>query len=130
MTSQEPVERKEAPDALALAEELGKAIRRINDLFSFRRFIRRFIIALACTSLLDVAITVVLALFFSSLHNAQLSACHISNESRRDQVILWQGIVDKFASKNSTPQQRTADRDLIAFVDKTFHPLDCHKIYG
>ncbi len=117
-------------DPVQLAEMLGESIQRIDRLFAFKRRINHVLIGLAVTICLDIAITITLVLFFNTLHNAQLSACHTANSTRRDQIVIWEGIVNKFGAKRPTPAQAKKNKEFLAFVGQTFKPINCSNLYG
>src|SRR5437899_4301517 len=117
-------------DPIQLAEMLGESIQRIDRLFAFKKRINHILIGLAVTIFLDIAITIVLVLFFNAIHNAQLTACHTANITRSDQVTIWTGIVNRFGAKHPTAAELKKDREFLSFVGQTFKPMNCADLYG
>jgi hypothetical protein len=118
--------RPENKDALELAERLGDSIARINQLFAFRKIVKRLIWGLAISVSIDILLSVAIFFFF---HNSQITACHIGNDARADQITLWHGLVQHFSDPHPTQQDAIREKAFLAFVDHTFRPVDCAQIY-
>src|SRR5690242_3503931 len=112
MTTQENPSRK-AADPLQLAQELGDAIDNINTLFAFRKLMRRLVVAFAISLLLDITISIVLAVYFNK-------ACQIGNETRAEQIRLWDGVVAHFSPPHPTVAQHLQQVRFLRFVHDTF----------
>ena len=60
----------------------------------------------------------------TTLHASQLAACAIGNQGKVEQQQLWGYLFDLSGGA------RTAeDKQFLAFVDKTFAPVDCAAVY-
>jgi hypothetical protein len=101
---------------------------------------RRLARGLAISLVLDVVLTVVVTILtFTaihdassvrqaqvSLHTAQITACQIGNTGRMQQLQLWDFLFKLSGPNANTPQ----DKQLLAYIRKTFQPLNCTKLYG
>ena len=75
------------------------------------------------TRLRKVAVTV------SQLHAAEVSFCQDSNQSRAQQVALWQHLYSLGVNASTPPKARAADNQLIAYIRRAFAPRDCKAVY-
>jgi hypothetical protein len=92
---------------------------------------RRLAYGLGASLVLDVVLTVVVTLLSLSalnqgntLHASQLAACAIGNQSKAEQEALW-GYLFQLSGGAKTTQQK----EFLAYVDKTFAPVDCARVY-
>jgi hypothetical protein len=120
--------------ATQLAETLGKISERLETYAVYGKRSRRIIAALAVSFTLDIILTVIVTILSASalhhstaVHQSQLAACAIGNQTRRGDVELW-GYVLKLSAKSPNSNQAQL-RMFKVFVDKTFAPVDCAKLY-
>ena len=118
---------EEITDPLELAAELGKSIKRINELFAFRRWARRIVIGLSIAVLFDITLTLVVVLFYRQLHSTQVLACE---RSRLDQLSVWHTILHQFTSAHTTSQQHLNDVRFSRFVNQELNPQNCNQLYN
>jgi len=132
------------PDAVLarldmLTESLGVVatqLGRVSELFTrTRRQGIRIVAGLAVSFVMDVVLTIVVALLSvsslsqaSAIHVSQLTACSIGNESRVAQIQLW-GYVLQLAGSPKTPAEEERDRKFLAYVNRTFAPVNCAQLY-
>jgi hypothetical protein len=144
----EPAPDREALEtAQALTEALTGTREQVAALTAAVRRSRRHIVALAVSLLLDVALTVVVAIFavqahsasdratradvsVTQLHASQVAGCQAGNQQRAEQIGLWEHIYSLAKSgKKLTAAQRRADNALIAYIRKTFAAKNCAVLY-
>jgi hypothetical protein len=96
---------------------------------------RHLAIGLAVSIVLDVVLTVVVALLTvsalsqnSTLHASQLASCASSNDTRAEQRQLWQYLF-QLSGPPRTAVQKAQEQKFLSFVDSTFAPVDCAKVY-
>ena len=118
----------EITDVLGLAEELGKSISRINELFSFRRRINFVTRALAGAVIADILITAAIFFFFHALHDAQLQACNNTNEARASQVVVWNEVIHQFGPEHPSAVQVAKNKRFLLFIKNKFPKIDCSKL--
>ena len=101
-----------------------------------------------CSLTVDIALTIVIAVVSVNASNqdaelksqqaaihaqqaavraSQLNACAIGNQARADQIRLWGFFLQLAASSPKTNPGSIAD--LRKFVDTTFKPVNCTKLY-
>jgi len=136
MAPDEAVPEGALPEAvLARMEEvshaLGDVSRRLQAVAESSKNTRRLAIGLAVSIFLDVALTIIVTLLSlsalsqgSTLHQSQLAACSITNQSRIEQRALW-GYLFQLTGGVKTLQEK----QLLNYVDKTFAPENCAVIY-
>jgi hypothetical protein len=118
----------------AMSDTLVKVAGRLETVAARERRTRRLTLGLVVSIVLDVTLTIVVSVLSanalsqgSTLHKSQLAACAIGNQTRRGDVELW-GYVLKLSAKSPDSNQAQL-RMFKAFVDKTFAPVDCAKLY-
>lgn len=96
---------------------------------------RQMAIGLAVSIILDVVLTVVVALLSVSalnqnatLHASQLASCATSNETRAEQRQLWQYIF-QISGTPKTTAEKAREQQFLAFVNTTFAPVNCAAVY-
>ena len=148
----EPVPDREALEtAQALTEALTGTREQVAALTAAVKRSRRHIFALAVSLLLDVALTVVVAIFavqahsastsashadatVAELHATQVAGCQAGNAERAEQTALWTHLaaISK-PPPHLTRRQLAANKReiaaLLAYVKHTFAPRDCQKAY-
>lgn len=115
----------------ALSGELEAANR-------FGRRNRRMIWWLAVSLLLDVVLTVVVAVVAvevnhasdkaAQVHSQQVATCLSTNEGRKLNVQLWDYVLSIPPSRPRTEEQDKRIADFRVFLHKTFAPRDCSRI--
>lgn len=115
----------------ALGESLNDISRRLAKVAEASRNTRRLTIGLGISLVLDVLLTVTVTLLSLSalnqgsvLHQSQLAACNLSNQSRVENKALW-GYLFQLSGGVKTSQERL----LLNYVNKTFAPENCTKLY-
>lgn len=108
--------------------------RTVDEITGYSRRTRKLIWGLALSIVIDIALTVIIAFLTASalnanstLHKAQLTACGIGNQSRLQQIRLWDEVLA--VSKPANAHEAQVDRQFRAFVSTTFAPVDCAKLY-
>lgn len=115
-----------------MADDARSSLQRtVDEITGYSRRTRKIIWGLVISIVLDVALTVVIGFLTASalhanstLHESQLNACALTNQSRAENLGLWDYLFH-LAGGAKTP----ADKLLLARVDKTFAPEDCAAIY-
>jgi len=121
--------------ALARLEAIGIQLDavsvRLQEVSKSNRATRRLAVGLAVSLVLDVLLTVTVTLLSlsalsqgASLHQSQLAACAIGNDSRSEQQALWSYLFE-LSGGARTPQQK----EFLTYVDKTFKLVDCNAVY-
>lgn len=115
----------------ALGETLNQVATTLNTVRERERTTRRLAIGLVISVFLDVALTVVVSILSvnalsqnSNLHQSQLAACAIGNQFRTQQVQLWD-----YLFQLSGGVKTAQERQLQTYVEKTFSPVDCARLY-
>jgi hypothetical protein len=116
-----------------LTDKLDEVASKLATVAGRERRTRQLAWALAGSFVLDIILTVVVAILTvsaihqgSSVHQSQLATCAISNQTRADERQLWSYLFElsgKGAADN--PQAKK----FLVFVDKTFAPLNCSALY-
>lgn len=57
--------------------------------------------------------------------NAVVANCETANDSRKNQLILWNYVFSVPARTPRTPEQEQRNEDFKKFIAKTFAPRDC-----
>ena len=129
-------------------EDVDAELKRLN---AYGRTSRHLIAGLAVSLLLDVILTIVVAVFAvqaheansratiagataSAIHSSQISACQIGNQLRVRQVGLWEHLI---AVSQPPPQETAAQKRqraktaaaFLVYVKKTFPRLNCQQVY-
>lgn len=93
---------------------------------------RRYTLGLGLSLAVDVVLTVVVTLLSlsalsasSTLHQSQLTACGISNQTRAEQRQFWAALV----SQHKLPPVTVSGEPLLAYIDKTFASVNCAAVY-
>jgi hypothetical protein len=66
----------------------------------------------------------------SDVHDSSVSACQGGNQTRAQQIALWQYIYSVGVTKNTPPKARAEDNALIVHVKHVFAAKDCTAIYS
>jgi hypothetical protein len=122
-------------DVLGRLENLSRALdgvaARLQEVSISGRQTRRLAVGLAVSFALDIVLTVVVTMLSLSalsqgatIHASQLSACSIGNQTRVQEQQLW-AYLFQLGGGVKTPQQRQA----LAYIQKTFAPVDCAALY-
>jgi hypothetical protein len=125
------------PELSQVTESLQEVAKRLDNVAGYGRRTRRLARMLIVTVFLDIALTITVAVLTANaighgkdVHRSQINACHAGNDTRADQVLLWRGLIAQFGPKHPSAAQKAKDVAFLAFVEKTFHPIDCIKLYG
>lgn len=118
----------------AIGTTLDAVSKRIEAVAGRERRTRLLAMGMLVSFALDIILTVVVTVLSVSalsqaatLHKSQLAACTISNETRMEQITLWNYVI-QLSSKN--PDSNKAQlAQFEAFVRKTFRPVDCARVY-
>jgi DNA-binding GntR family transcriptional regulator len=136
-------------EALATAKGLTEALEamtgELSRLQAYGKRNRHLIWATIISIALDLALTVVLVFAYSTANSAReaataqhaslLAACAAGNQSRAEQVQLWDhlGAISKPApgsTKAQVARQKAQIAAFLAYVRHVFASRDCTKIYG
>jgi hypothetical protein len=124
--------------------------RTVDEITGYSRRTRRLIWGLIATTVLDIALTVVLGFTVSqannastantqlvkALHTAQLTVCANGNTFRANQTTIWQDfvkIITKPAAGEPAAQiakANTLAAEFLAYVATVNHPVNCTALYG
>jgi hypothetical protein len=142
-----PPPQNPADGVVATAQGLTDALRRMTlELKQVRAYAvrsRRIIIALAISLVLDIGLTASVSVFavkaqdattranaaVNALHATQVAACQAGNQTRAEEVDLWDHIAAVSQTRKTTPRQRREDEQLLAFIRKIFAPRNCIALY-
>jgi hypothetical protein len=103
----------------------------------------RVVIGLAVSFAFDIILTVVVTIATVQAHTAseranatvaelrstQLASCRSSNQTRAEQVTLWDHIGHLSIRANTPPKQRKADEALLAYIRHVFAKVNCAARY-
>lgn len=129
--------------AQGLTDALERMTGELQQVQVYGRRSRRIIVTLAISLILDVAVTIVVAIFagqansastqasatLTQLHRTQIAACRIGNQGRAQEVALWEHIAAVGTTRKTPAKARREDRALLAYIRKIFAPRDCAAIY-
>lgn len=143
-----PRETMDAADRLtaalaAMTGQLEAVNKRLDLAEKAGRRSRRIIAGLVISLVLDITLTVLVTVFalqahdasaqasatVEQLHQTQISACEIGNQTLAKEVLLWTHLAAISTTAQTTPAQRKTDAQLLAFIKATFAPRPCAKIY-
>ena len=130
------------PDAVAVARRLASAVEalgvKVENLAAYGHRNRRMIWGLIISIVLDLALTVVVAVFAVQAHDAntaavaasqsELALCQAGNIARAQQVKLWTHLLSLPPAPGSPPRTKAQQQEIAAFgayVQSIFHPRDC-----
>jgi hypothetical protein len=115
----------------AISDTLDRVSTRIETVAGRERTTRHMTWWLAGSFALDIVLTIVVTILTisaigqsSSLHQSQLAACAIGNQTRTEQLQLWEFLF-KLTGGAKTPQEQK----LLKFVQHTFTPVNCAQVY-
>jgi hypothetical protein len=118
----------------ALGEALNDVSQRLQTVSENARNTRRLAVGLTVSLILDVLLTVTVTLLSLSalnqgtvLHQSQLTACSLTNQSRAEQRALWSYLFQQ--DVRATAKERQREQQLLQYVDKTFAPENCSALY-
>jgi len=118
----------------AISTMLDKVSRRIEAVAGRERRTRLLAVGMLVSFALDIVLTVVVTVLSvnalsqaSSIHQSQLAACSISNQTRVEQITLWDYVV-QLSSQNPNANKAQLSQ-FEAFVKKTFQPVNCAQVY-
>lgn len=150
MTDQTGRERtiKAAGDLAAALQGIGASIGRLD---SYGKRNRHLIWSLGVSLVLDVLLTVVVAVFAvqahdattsataakataAAVHQSNVSACQAGNDARTQQAKLWEFVESLIRPPaHANPQKLREDKAVIAALElhvrETFQPRNCTRIY-
>lgn len=133
------------PEAVAAAGKLSGSLdtmsRELRRLSEYGRNSRHMILALGVSLVLDLALTVIVAIFAVQAHDASDAAttatstarhayasnkalCVASNTSRRQTIQVWVHLLDE-AGPPKTAASRRFEDSFIAYLNKTYAPRNC-----
>jgi hypothetical protein len=129
--------------AKGLTEALGRMTAELRQVQAYGRRSRRIIVALAASLVLDIAVTITVAVFagqvsratdqasatLTELHKTQISACRLGNQSREQQIALWQHIATVGTTSKTPAKARHRDAALLAYIRRIFGARNCPAIY-
>jgi hypothetical protein len=136
------------PDPIQTARDLQHALEGMTgQLAGVKADVRRgkrIITGLVISLVLDVALTVVVTITAAQAHDAsaranatvgqlhatQVSSCDTGNQTRAAEVALWDHIFALSVTARTTPAERTADEQLLAFIREAFAARNCAQIYA
>jgi len=119
-----------------VSTELGKLSQAIAEARKWRqRAVRLAIIAavIAAGAFLATGLAILQASRNTdAIHASQLAGCIASNQTRAGEVQLWERAVQVNSQQLGlvTPRQRERTRSFLAYMHRTFHPLDCQRLYA
>lgn len=134
-------------DAITTAQALTGALERMSDelaqVRAYGRRSRRIIIALTAFGCVDIVVTILVTLLavlvnatadqaaatVRQLHQTQIAACEIGNQTLAKQVLLWDHIVSITLTPATPAKQRKEVEQLLVFVRQTFARRNCPQIY-
>jgi hypothetical protein len=129
--------------AQGLTDALGRMTAELENVRAYAQRSRRVIIALAISLVLDVAVTITVGVFagqvsnatnqasatLTQLHKTQVSACRLGNQSREQEIALWEHIASVGTTSKTPAKVQREDRALLAYIRRIFSPRDCAAIY-
>jgi hypothetical protein len=122
------------PRMEALAGQLTVISERLEAVAGLARRTRRLAWALTVSFVLDIVLTILITFLTAnalhqaaSIHQSQLAACAISNQTRIEQIALWNYVVQLSSQNPDANKAQLAKFE--AFVKKTFQPVNCARIY-
>jgi hypothetical protein len=122
------------PQLAALAGQLDAIADRLQKVADVARRTRRLTIALAASFILDIALTIIVTFLTLSaiqqgdvIHQSQRAACAVGNEARLQQIQLWGYVIG--LSQNRPGQDKQQLKQFQAYIDHTFAPVNCAKLY-
>lgn len=140
-----------SPDgAVAAAQDLNETLqaleRRLGEALRREKVTRRLAVGLAVSVLVDIVVTAIVTVSLirsdaaaaqgrrneatiSQIHAAAVGACQQGNQTRAQQVQLWEHIYSLGVTAKTPPAERAADNQLIGYVRHVFAPRDCAAVY-
>lgn len=127
------------PDAVLgrleqISSTLDETAKRIEAVAGRERRTRLLAIGMLVSFALDIALTVIVTVLSvnalsqaSSVHQSQLAACAISNQTRVEQITLWNYVIQLSGQNPNADKAQLAKFE--AFVKQTFKPVNCAKVY-
>lgn len=113
------------------AHQLQKTV---DEITGYSRRTRKLIWGLAVSLALDITLSVIIAILSvsalsasSAVHRSQLAACAIANQTRVQQIQLWQFVIT--LSQQQPDANKAELRTFEAYLHKTFGSVDCRKLY-
>ena len=98
------------------------------------RATRKLTWGLAASFVLDIVLTVVVTVLTvnalnqsATIHQSQLTACAIGNQTRDEQITLWSYVIN--LSRQNPDSNRGQLDKFQQFVMATFRPVNCAKVY-
>lgn len=123
-----------AQDVFELAEQLGKTVSEMKEISGYGHKTRTIVRWLWISLAFDIALTLLVTILTfnaisrsGDIHRSQIYACGISNHTRADERSIWRELVTLSGPKAAADPKV---RELIQFVDKTFAPLNCSRVYA
>lgn len=135
-------------DAILAARELTETLSELSDRLDrvtareekTRRLTWRTIIAVGIDIVLSMLLVVVYAqsrdnsVTLSELHANSVNACHLGNETRAQEIMLWDHLASiSHPSPGETKARQERDAKavagLLAYIKRTFAPRDCQALY-
>ena len=65
----------------------------------------------------------------AQLHAAEVSSCRQGNQTRADEIALWDHLDALATGPTTTARQRKEDNELLAYIRLTFAAKDCQAAY-
>lgn len=65
----------------------------------------------------------------SDVHSTLISSCQAGNQTRAQEVALWDHIASLSDIAAQPPAKRRKDDELLAYIRRTFAPRDCARVY-
>jgi hypothetical protein len=107
---------------------------------------RHVIIGLAVSLLIDVLLTVIVAVFavtahdaseasrqngatLAQLHASEVASCQGGNQTRSKEIALWEHLYSLGVNSSTPPKVRREDNELIAYVKGVFAPRNCKNLF-
>lgn len=124
----------------ALDEKLegGSLNQAVETLVRDAKKVRRNQRILALSIALDVFLTFALAGMSLVTHSIAtkaettqatlLKTCQVTNESRANNAVLWDYLIDQSKNQPRTPDQQKFFDDFVELKKKTFAPRDCSQV--
>lgn len=117
----------------AISSTLENVSKRIEAVAERERKTRLLAIGMLGSFVLDIVLTIVVTILSvnalsqaNTTHQSQLAACAVSNQTRAQQIQLWEFLFQLAGPKAANSPE---DQKLLTFVKQTFRPVNCAQVY-
>jgi len=124
--------------AADLQESMVMLSGEIRALRTYGRRNRNYILALAVSLILDIALSIVVAFVAVTAseasnqadqnHRTQVATCESANQSRAVTVNLWNYVLDAAAKNDPNPQKLKQINDFRAYMQNAYQQRDCSQV--